>query len=57
MISMRAVSYTHLVVDYFGEDRVCAGVYDGDTPASERSRIRKNANLILTNPEMLNRCV
>lgn len=42
------------VVDYFGEDRVCAGVYDGDTPASERSRIRKNANLILTNPEMLN---
>ena len=42
------------LVDYFGEDRVCAGVYDGDTPASERSRIRKNANLILTNPEMLN---
>lgn len=42
------------VVDYFGTDRVCAGVYDGDTPASERSRIRKNANLILTNPEMLN---
>lgn len=42
------------VIDYFGENRISAGVYDGDTPASERSRIRKNANLILTNPEMLN---
>lgn len=42
------------VIDYFGENLISAGVYDGDTPASERSRIRKNANLILTNPEMLN---
>ncbi len=42
------------VIDYFGENRISAGVYDGDTPASERTRIRKNANLILTNPEMLN---
>ncbi len=29
-------------------------MYDGDTPPTERSRIRKNANIILTNPEMLN---
>lgn len=41
-------------VEYFGEHRVSAGVYDGDTPVSERSRIRKSANIILTNPEMLN---
>ena len=36
-----------------GLDVVC-GVYDGDTPINERSKIRRNANIILTNPEMLN---
>ncbi|MBI4857502.1 MAG: DEAD/DEAH box helicase [Acetobacterium woodii] len=41
-------------LDYFGANRISAGVYDGDTPVNERSRIRKNANIILTNPEMLN---
>ena len=41
-------------IEYFGEGRVSAGVYDGDTPVNERSRIRKNANIILTNPEMVN---
>lgn len=41
-------------LDYFGENRISAGVYDGDTPTHERSRIRKSANIILTNPEMLN---
>lgn len=41
-------------LEYFGEDRISAGVYDGDTPVNERSRIRKTANIILTNPEMLN---
>lgn len=41
-------------VSHFGEHRISAGVYDGDTPPQERSRIRKNANIILTNPEMLN---
>jgi DEAD/DEAH box helicase domain-containing protein len=39
---------------YFGDNRISAGVYDGDTPVNERSRIRKSANIILTNPEMLN---
>jgi len=29
-------------------------VYDGDTPVNERSRLRSSANIILTNPEMLN---
>ena len=41
-------------LEYFGSNRISAGVYDGDTPVGERSRIRKSANIILTNPEMLN---
>jgi len=41
-------------LEFFGENRVTAGVYDGDTTVNERSRIRKNANIIMTNPEMLN---
>lgn len=41
-------------LDYFGRDRLQGGIYDGDTPVDERSRIRSSANLILTNPEMLN---
>ncbi|MFL0249825.1 DEAD/DEAH box helicase [Clostridium neuense] len=41
-------------LEYFGEGRISAGVYDGDTPVNERSRIRKSANIILTNPEMIN---
>lgn len=32
---------------------IAAGVYDGDTPPADRSRIRDRANLILTNPDML----
>lgn len=42
------------VLEYFGENRISAGVYDGDTAPAERSRIRRSANIILTNPEMLN---
>jgi len=30
-----------------------SAIYDGDTPQSARSAIRKNARLILTNPDML----
>lgn len=41
-------------LEYFGENRISAGVYDGDTTVNERSRIRKSANIILTNPEMIN---
>ncbi len=33
--------------------QVKAAVYDGDTPAAERPLIRKNANLVMTNPDML----
>ena len=42
------------MLEFLGKSRVSAGVYDGDTPAAERSRIRRSANIILTNPEMLN---
>ena len=33
--------------------RVRAAIYDGDTPQERRSQIRKWANLVLTNPDML----
>jgi DEAD/DEAH box helicase domain-containing protein len=33
--------------------QVRAGVYDGDTPRPERPLIRRNANLIMSNPDML----
>ncbi len=33
--------------------QVKASVYDGDTPRAERPLIRKNANLVMTNPDML----
>ena len=53
---LAAIEYRALkpVLEYFGEGRINAGVYDGDTMQAERSRIRKSANIILTNPEMLN---
>ena len=41
-------------IEFFRRERLDAGVYDGDTSPKERSRIRKQANIILTNPEMLN---
>ena len=42
------------IIEPFGERFVEAGVYDGDTPPDERTRIRERAHLILTNPDMLN---
>lgn len=33
--------------------QVRAAVYDGDTPQEERPLIRRNANVVLTNPDML----
>jgi len=32
---------------------VCVGTYDGDTPADERRRLRAEAQILLTNPDML----
>ncbi len=42
------------ILKFFGDGRIQAGVYDGDTLPAERTRIRRSANIILTNPEMLN---
>ena len=33
--------------------QIRAAVYDGDTPRDERPLIRRNANLVMTNPDML----
>src|ERR671933_2812205 len=36
-----------------GVDRVRSAIYDGDTPREQRSAIRRNSNVVLTNPDML----
>jgi DEAD/DEAH box helicase domain-containing protein len=36
-----------------GVERARAAIYDGDTPREERLQIRRRANVILTNPDML----
>lgn len=42
------------LTDSLSDLRIEAGVYDGDTPPAERTRIRDRAHLVLTNPDMLN---
>jgi DEAD/DEAH box helicase domain-containing protein len=37
-----------------GPPGIRAAIYDGDTPREERPSIRRRANLVLTNPDMLN---
>lgn len=37
----------------FKVNEAVPATYDGDTPSEERSWVRKNANLILSNPDML----
>jgi len=34
-------------------DRLGIGTFDGDTPPAERSKIKRSARLVLTNPDML----
>ena len=36
-----------------GLKRIQVGAYDGDTPANTRSRLRKSAAILLSNPDML----
>ena len=38
-------------------ERVSPGIYDGDTPTAQRRRIRAEANLVLSNPDMLHAAV
>ncbi len=37
--------------------QVRAAVFDGDTPQAERPLIRRNANLVMSNPDMLHRSI
>src|SRR5215218_6766454 len=37
----------------FGLKRMRSAIYDGDTPREERLAIRRRANVVLTNPDML----
>ncbi|MFC6079530.1 DEAD/DEAH box helicase [Sphaerisporangium aureirubrum] len=37
--------------------QVRAATYDGDTPIEERQWVRRNANYVLTNPDMLHRSI
>ncbi len=37
--------------------RIRPAVYDGDTPAAERRRIKAEANLVLSNPDMLHAAI
>jgi DEAD/DEAH box helicase domain-containing protein len=37
----------------FGLKGIRPAIYDGDTPRAERAAIRKRANVVLTNPDML----
>ncbi|MBD3179121.1 MAG: DEAD/DEAH box helicase [Candidatus Latescibacteria bacterium] len=43
------------VLDRYSRDGIDikAGTYDGDTPSSQRRQLREEANVILTNPDML----
>ncbi|MDE2766321.1 MAG: DEAD/DEAH box helicase, partial [Chloroflexota bacterium] len=43
-------SLRRLLTDRLGAH---AAIFDGDTPPEERGRIRRSANLVLTNPDML----
>ncbi|MDH3730992.1 MAG: DEAD/DEAH box helicase [Acidimicrobiia bacterium] len=39
--------------DELGIDDVVAATYDGDTPSEQRRWVRRHANVVLTNPDML----
>jgi DEAD/DEAH box helicase domain-containing protein len=43
----------HFNVETFERSNVSMAIYDGDTPQSARSSIRKNARIVLSNPDML----
>ena len=42
-----------LNVETFERSNLTTAIYDGDTPQKDRSAIRKNARIILSNPDML----
>jgi DEAD/DEAH box helicase domain-containing protein len=44
---------TGLNVQTFERSNLSTAIYDGDTPQSQRTAIRKNARIVLSNPDML----
>src|SRR5215217_1274102 len=40
-------------LNVLGVDHVRSAIYDGDTPREQRAAIRRNSNVVLTNPDML----
>ena len=54
MFPTKALAQDQLRSCGHGSSRACNAVtYDGDTPPDDRAWARKNANVVLTNPEML----
>jgi len=49
--------YNQLVNFTENAERTFVGVYDGDTPGHARPAIRKNARMVLTNPDMLHNAI
>ena len=50
----KALAHDQLrAITALGLPGVVAGAYDGDASAEERAWVRRNANVVLTNPEML----
>src|SRR5215208_5918475 len=43
----------HFNIETFERLNVSTAIYDGDTPQKDRSAIRKNARIVLSNPDML----
>jgi ATP-dependent helicase YprA (DUF1998 family) len=50
-LSGRKLNLVHLYVMRCSLFQVC--VYDGDTPFSDRPEMRENAEILITNPDML----
>jgi DEAD/DEAH box helicase domain-containing protein len=46
-------SLTSLNVQTFQRSNLQTAIYDGDTPTSQRPSIRKNARIVISNPDML----
>lgn len=53
--ALAADQFAHL--QELGLPGVRAAVYDGDTPTDERAWIRRHANVVLTNPDMLHHSI
>ncbi len=53
--ALAADQLAHL--EALGLPGVRAAVYDGDTPTDERAWIRRHANVVLTNPDMLHHAI